>query len=118
MTYTAAIVGVGNIGMLYDRHLPADEFVLTHARAFQLHPDFQLVGVAEPNPELREDFTQTYRSPAFPTLDDLLAHASPDVVVVASPTSSHQQVVEEVLQRCRPRAILCEKPLRETFGLR
>lgn len=111
MTYTAAIVGLGNVGMLYDRQLPADAFVLSHARAFCLHPDFELVGAAELDLNLRRDFTQTYGSPAFPTVDDLLAHATPDIVVLASPTGTHSQVVKKILQRYRPRTILCEKPL-------
>jgi predicted dehydrogenase len=111
MTYSVAIFGLGNIGMLYDRQLPVDEFVLSHARAFSLHPDFELIAAAEPDAKLRDNFAQTYRLPVFPSVNELLAHVTPDVTVVASPTPIHGQIVDQILHRYKPRAILCEKPL-------
>jgi predicted dehydrogenase len=111
MSYTVAIVGLGNIGMLYDEQLPPDYFVLSHARSIQLHPDFQLVGAVDPDPVLRKRLAQSYDVTADSCVAHLLTRAAPDVVVVASPTSTHGAVIYEVLAHCRPLAILCEKPV-------
>jgi len=44
MNIQALIVWLGQIGMGYDYHCSADDFIATHARALYLHPDFELVG--------------------------------------------------------------------------
>lgn len=111
MAFTAAIVGLGRIGMLYDRHLPASSHVLSHARAFAEHPDFALVGAADLDPPLREDFSRLYGAPAYPSVGELVAAAKPDVLVIASPTKTHARVLQEALDRHAPRLVLCEKPL-------
>ena len=49
--------------MIYDQHLPADDFVLSHARAFHLHPNFELVGAVDPDSILRDLFSKTYSLP-------------------------------------------------------
>ena len=111
MTNTAAIIGLGKIGMLYDKHLAQSDFVLSHARALHLHSDFQLVGAVDPNPGLRDDFAQLYGAPAYENLSQMMAQVLPDVVVVASPTPTHEGVLNQVLTQYSPRAFLCEKPL-------
>jgi predicted dehydrogenase len=111
MTNTAAIVGLGKIGMLYDMHLAQSEFVLSHARALHLHGDFQLVAAVDPNPVLRDDFARLYGAPAYENLSQMMAQVLPDVVVVASPTPTHEGVLNQVLAQYSPRAFLCEKPL-------
>ncbi len=111
MTYTVAIVGLGNIGFLYDRHLPAATHVLTHVRAFRQHPDFRMVAAIDPAPVLRGEFERAFEVPVYASVTDIPAEIQSDVVVVASPTETHASVVETFLARRRPRAILCEKPL-------
>lgn len=111
MINTAAVIGLGKIGMLYDKHLAQSEFVLSHARALHLHSDFQLVGAVDPDPVLRGDFVRLYGAPAYENLSQMMAQVLPDVVVVASPTPTHEGVLTEVLTHYSPRAILCEKPL-------
>ncbi len=111
MSWTVAIVGLGKIGMLYDRHLPATTHALTHARAFSCHRDFRLVAAVDPAPALRSDFERAFEVPAYGSIADVPAEVKADVVVVASPTETHAGVVEAFLARQMPCAILCEKPL-------
>ena len=111
MSWKVAIVGLGNIGMQYDRHLPATTHALTHARAFSRHPDFRLVAAVDPAPTLRSDFERAFDVPAFASIADISADVKADVVVVASPTETHADVVDSFLARQPLRAILCEKPL-------
>ena len=111
MPYTVAIVGLGKIGMLYDRHVSQSDCVLTHARAFHRHDDFQLVGAVDPDAILRNDFVLHYGAPAYENLSQMMAQVCPDVVVVASPTPTHEDVLSHVLTQYSPKAVLCEKPL-------
>lgn len=111
MVHSVALIGLGGIGMLYDVELPEAEYVLSHARAFSRHPDFELVGAVDPLAPMRAQFTEQYKAPAFSSVEELLSQCSPDVVVVASPTNTHLAIIDEVLLHCRPRVILCEKPL-------
>lgn len=111
MSWTVAIVGLGNIGMLYDQHLPATTYALTHARAFSCHPDFRLVAAVDPTPVLCGDFERALEAPAFASIADIPADVKADVLVVASPTETHAGVVESFLARQPLCAILCEKPL-------
>jgi predicted dehydrogenase len=111
MAYSAAIVGLGNIGFLYDRHLPQATHALTHARAFDQHPDFHLVAAIEPMSVLRREFERVFDVPAYESIADIPAEVRPDVVVVASPTETHVGVVDQLMERHPLQAILCEKPL-------
>jgi predicted dehydrogenase len=111
MTYSVALIGLGGIGMCYDSKLPAVDYVFSHARAFALHPDFVLLGAVDPVADLREQFESTYKAATYATVQDLLSQGSADVVVVASPTRTHLEVVRTILLSSRPKLILCEKPL-------
>lgn len=111
MAYSVALVGLGGIGMGYDLNLPAPDYVLSHARALTLHPDFEIVGAVEPDPVLRETFTRTYGSTACAGVGELFQRTQAEVCIVASPTATHLAVIEEILRHGSPRLILCEKPL-------
>ncbi len=111
MAHSVAIVGLGGIGMLYDFKLAEEEYVQSHARAFSLHPDFEIVGAVDIEAKLRDQFSGKYKVAAFSSVAELGLQCAPDVVVVASPTNTHRAVIEQVLQYCKPNLILCEKPL-------
>lgn len=111
MTYSVALIGLGGIGMRYDSKLPESDYVFTHARAFARHPDFVLLGATDPAADSRKQFTATYKAEAYATVPELLSHGMADVVVVASPTHTHLEVLHDVLLHSRPKLILCEKPL-------
>lgn len=110
-TFSAIVVGLGRIGMGYDRYLPEASHVLSHVRALRHHCDFRLLAAVDPNPALRRCFTEETTLPAYSSVEALVGRHQPDVVVVASPTASHPEVLAAILKHCLPRAILCEKPL-------
>jgi predicted dehydrogenase len=108
------IVGLGQIGMGYDLALRDPLHVLSHARAFSLHPDFELIGGVEPRPEQAQAFSAHYHRPAFSTLEAAFAQLAPEIVVVATPTYSHAEVIRQILSLAPPeqiKVILAEKPL-------
>jgi predicted dehydrogenase len=97
--------------MGYDAELDPSEHVYSHARAFSVHPGFRLMGGVDADASNREAFADRYGCPAYADVPSALAHHQPMVVVIATPTSTHGEVLRLVLDGCRPRAILCEKPL-------
>jgi predicted dehydrogenase len=79
--------------------------------------EVMITGIAEADQQLVARYKKTYQladSLFFPTLELLLAHNKPDVVLVYTPISEHVQVVET----CAPKGIsvMVEKPLATTVG--
>lgn len=111
MTYRVLLVGLGQIGLKLDLGATTSEQVYSHARAFSLHPDFELMAGMDPDNANRALFSNTYALPAYEQLSRALREAEPDVVVVASPTTAHFENVRSILSHSAPQAILCEKPL-------
>ena len=111
MMHSVLIVGLGAIAMGYDLGATASDFVLTHAKAFSLHPDFRLAGGVDADPARCALFEKHYGATAGTDLVAALATTRPDVVVIAVPTTQHAAVLKAVLQYGKPKLILCEKPL-------
>lgn len=105
------IVGLGKIGMQYDLHLAHDSFTFSHARAFSKHKDFNLVAAVDNKKEQRDGFSQKYNLPAYGDLSEALKIHSPDVVVIATSTKTHAEILSTVLKLSPPKIVLCEKPL-------
>ncbi len=105
------IVGLGQIGLQYDLHLEHDEFTYTHSRAFSKHKDFELLGAVDSNKKRRSIFIKSYDLPAYYDLSEALKTHSPDVVIIATTTQTHAQILSKILKFSSPKIILCEKPL-------
>jgi predicted dehydrogenase len=99
--------------MGYDRDLDGDVFVLSHARAFELHSEFELIGAVDFDRSKRSDFESQYQVKAFKNINDALYSLSPTIVVVATPSADHCETVDQVLKLHTPKVIVCEKPIDE-----
>lgn len=111
MAWNALLIGLGQIGMGYDMALAPETFVYSHARALSLHPAFNLVGAVDSGMVERSAFQDVYHAPAYSTIEQALAAHDVDLVVVATPTMTHHDLVHKILDCQVPKAILCEKPL-------
>jgi predicted dehydrogenase len=111
MTHDVILVGLGQIGMGYDLELDARKYIYTHARAFSLHPDFNLVAGVDQDSKKCTLFKNHYQLPVYEDIKEALNDFQPDCIVVAVPTKMHNETVKLILSHCRPKAILCEKPL-------
>ncbi len=105
------IIGLGQIGMGYDLALDPENAVYSHARAFSLHPAFELLGAVDPSATRRSLFESHYEQPSFSDTESALKAKVASIVVIASPTAEHSEVLNTVLSYAKPKAILCEKPL-------
>ena len=108
---SALLVGLGEVGLGYDLDLPAEGYVLTHARALSAHPAFELLAGVDPDEERRALFTSHYRRPVFADMAHAFEEVSPELVVIAGPTRLHAKLLQQLVARGGIRAILCEKPL-------
>ena len=111
MTTSCLVIGLGNIGALYDIHLDRRQYVLTHARAISLLSGFDLVAGADQSSYNRKTFTEHYSVPAFEDFVEPIKKFEPELIVIATPTETHKEVLEQVLSIHVPKTILCEKPL-------
>ncbi len=111
------LLGLGNIGMLYDLVNPSSQSAhhfLTHAKSLNASTHFQLVAGVDLNANNRNLFSNTYDVPAFSRLDELPNFFPFDLLVVALPTVNQ---VKECLKLGRdliPRYLLIEKPVGNT----
>jgi predicted dehydrogenase len=106
----AAVVGLGNIGQGYDYDSDDNDRVLTHAKAFSLHPRFNLIAGVDPDPMNRERFTRKYGAPAFSDVESMQSSCHADVVSLCTPTSTHHVEFRKLIAD-KPAAIICEKPI-------
>lgn len=113
----ALVIGLGRVGSRFDEE-PERREVWTHVGAYLALPDrFDLVGACEPDRENAQAFHR--RCPAVPLFDtvaDLPGDLAPDLVSICTPAETHRQVLEEVVERLRPRIVWCEKPLAVTVA--
>lgn len=110
MRAPVVLVGLGAIGQGYDTDTDS-RFVRSHARALSTHPRFRLVAGVDIDARLHQAFTQATGAPAFSQLEEALGLHSPELVVIATPTPTHADVLHRVLANAAPAIVLCEKPL-------
>lgn len=108
MELKTAIIGLGQIGMGYDYELNSTG--LSHASALQRSSFFELVGAVDVDANKIKNFEGKYKSPGFKRLEDLLIECRPELIVIASPTQTHQNILNQVID-FKVKKILCEKPL-------
>lgn len=112
---SAAVIGLGNIGLGYDYDETDASRVLTHSSAFYNHRHFDLVAGVDPSPATRKRFEDKFNKPTFATVVDLYGRMAPEVLSIGVPTPLHSSVFEEIIQHY-PKAILCEKPIAPTVA--
>jgi predicted dehydrogenase len=95
-----AIVGCGFVADYYVRTLAA-------------HPELQLAGVTDRDPERLERFTRYYPLPRFESLDDLLERSGAEIVLNLTNPQSHFEVSQRSLSAGKH--VYTEKPLAMCF---
>lgn len=105
-----AIIGCGRIAGGYDRALPVS-WSATHAGAYHLCPDTELVAVADPSPHTLAAFQEKWGvKSSYLDYREMLAKESIDILSLCLPTEYHFKAFQETDKYAIP-AIFCEKPL-------
>jgi len=113
---TAAVVGLGQIGMGYDLNSDPAQTVGTHCRAISLNDSMRLIAGVDQDNTRRQEFIASYCNTVVDSVGELYRQLDPDFVAVATPTSTHLRVFEEIASRARPNLVLMEKPLAASYA--
>src|ERR1035438_1322636 len=79
---------------------------------FPKQNDTQLIGIVDPDPDLRAKYQQQFHldpSLFYPTLDDLFAHQQPQALLVYTSIAQHRGIIEAAA--AHNVAVMVEKPL-------
>jgi myo-inositol 2-dehydrogenase/D-chiro-inositol 1-dehydrogenase len=95
MTIRFALLGAGRIGKV-------------HAKAITSNPGARLAAVADAMPKAAEAIADQYGCEVR-TIDEILASADIDAVVICTPTDTHADLIETFAKA--KKAIFCEKPI-------
>lgn len=98
------------MGYQYSSAETSPEAVLTHLDALQRHNSFELTAAVDLNEELCNRFELKHGIKTFNSVSSIPESLQFDLVVVSTPTSSHSEVLAEIVKKS-PKLILMEKPL-------
>ena len=108
--YKTVIIGAGSIGSNKpDKYDSADtENILTHAHACCKHPEVELVGIVD------QDIDKAYKAALkwnikYTGIDISNIPTFPDIIIVATPTETHKQILLDIIQY-KPKFVIAEKP--------
>ena len=110
-TKSVLIVGLGGISFGYNKRLNETENVLTHSHAFSIHPNFQIIAGVDLDENKRIDFGNTFQCKTYSKIENALLELNPEIIVVATPTESHCEIIKKIIKIRKPSVIICEKPL-------
>ena len=108
------LTGGNNSGQQSAARLPSR--LLVPAGGILKRSDVQIVGIAEPNRQLFDQYVQRLHldpSLYFSTIDELISRAHPQAVLVFTTTFDHTRVVEECARRGVH--VMMEKPLAVSY---
>jgi len=112
--HRAIIIGAGNIGAFFDD--PESKHILTHAHAYSIHPDFELVGFVDVDTERAKKAAEIWGGVAYPDINSVFsAEKEIDVVSVCTPDQFHSEVIKNLLEK-PIKLIFAEKPLTQSVA--
>ena len=107
---TAAVIGLGNIGLGYDLAHNKD-FIQTHTKAFLKHHGFNLVFGVDPEPGKRKAFKRYRGCPSYLSLESAISDFSAVDVVSVCVASEQRESLWKGITLLRPKIVVLEKPL-------
>ncbi|MBD3842121.1 MAG: Gfo/Idh/MocA family oxidoreductase [Campylobacterales bacterium] len=111
-----ALIGIGNIGLLYDKKKSDRSKALSHVKAIYLHKQFTLKYVVDIKKTHFYTIKNFFPNAIFNTdYKSLLKKNDIDILVVATPTFTHYTIINEFEKYNKNiKVIFSEKPLFET----
>lgn len=110
----AIVVGCGSIGALkpnkYDRP-GGKRNILTHAHAYQVSSDVELVGLVDTDEEKAKTAAKKWRTVWENDIGVAMKRFAPDIVSICAPTELHNKLIHQILASGnKPKLIVAEKP--------
>ena len=110
--YKVVVIGLGNIGLLYDLNSKNPNFFASHCKTFHTHPNFKLIAGVDINKKNIEIFKKKYSLPVYSNTSECISKCNPDVIIISTNTNLHNIFLEEIINsQVKNITILCEKPI-------
>jgi predicted dehydrogenase len=109
-----ALIGLGNIALLFDTNKANQDSALSHVKAIYLHEDFNLVYGIDINLD-NEKIVRNFfpKCELFTSHLELTEKNNIDVVVIATPTINHFSILKDLKINKNIKIFFVEKPLFE-----
>jgi len=107
-SYKAVIVGCGRIGVAFDS--PDSDTVLTHAKAFSLHPAVTLTAVMDVDQDAAVASAEKWSCKAYTDFNEMMDEQRPDIISLCIPDEFHFEYLLQCLEFAI-KAVIAEKPL-------
>lgn len=106
-----ALIGLGNIALLYDYNKSTSSS-LSHAKGIFLHEKFNLKYCVDINNQNESKLRELFPDVVFSTNLNILEDKSDiDILVIATPTNTHFEILEKMKQNENIKVFFIEKPL-------
>jgi predicted dehydrogenase len=112
MKYSAAVIGLGQIGQGYDYNCNDGSLIITHSSGYRFHNSFNLVAGVDNDNDACLMFEKKYKASAFTCVHEMMEKFHPDVISIATSTNTHFDIFNLIITHS-PKAILLEKPIAE-----
>ncbi len=89
---------------------PRSKHILSHAHALTMHSRFTLSGVTDIDRAQGEKEALRWKTEFFADASEMLEKNKPDVVIIATPSYAHAELLQKVATT-NPKLIICEKPV-------
>ena len=103
------IIGLGSIGFSYEKKNRLNA-VLSHAKAIKQIDKFKLLAGIDSKKNKRNLFSKEYNVDTFPNIHSCFKKFNPDLVIVSTPTKSHEEFLTQLIKYKFIKIIVCEKP--------
>ena len=115
MKIKTLIIGLGNIGMLYD--YKKKNHYNNHCESVNIHPNFELLGGVDINKKRNFLFEGKYNLPSFNTIYLAYKKLIPELIIISTPTENNDQIYKLIMKKkILPKAFLIEKPGSYSFA--
>ena len=110
MVYKSAIIGLGQIGYKLDLD-KTRKIIWSHAKAYQVHKNTELVAVCDVNKVNYDSFNKHYPNIFFyNNYHNMMDKNQIDIVSICVPTSEHLEIVKKLINH-NIKALFIEKPM-------
>lgn len=114
--FSVLIIGCGAIAGGYDAEDIPGPNILTHAKAFNTHQGFDLVGCLDVDQATAQSFADTWQvNKAYASLEQALSECDFDIISICTSTPSHESYLRQ-LNNYDMKLIFCEKPITDNLS--
>ena len=113
MQYSAAIIGLGNIGLKFDLNSEENN-VFSHTKAYLQDKHFNLIAGIDSDSSSRDEFESYSGAKSYNNLATLKDDIDTvDIVSICTPTTIRLSIIKEIIP-LKPKIIIIEKPIAST----